>query len=96
MIEFVTLHQNFANLATATFLNHILTRFGALAKVLTNLKREFFGVFEKLCIKALIDNISTLQDPPKADALVERVVQINKCGLMMNHFEGATGIGTLC
>ena len=55
-IEFVDLPQNSTELAVATFLDHVLARFGAPAEVLTDQGREFLSTSEKLCIKALIDH----------------------------------------
>ena len=96
-IEFVVLSQNFAKLVAASFLDRKLARFGALAKVLTDQRREFLGAFEELCTKALIDHRTTSRDHLKVDGLAERVVQTTKRGLRnMDYFGGAIGIGTLC
>ena len=80
-IEFVVLPQNSAELATADFLDHVLARFGALAKVLTDQGREFLGILEELCTKALIDHRTTFRDHLEADGLAEWVVQTTKRGL---------------
>jgi hypothetical protein len=42
---------------------------------------EFQGEFQVLCDKALIDHRTTSQDHPKANGLVERVVQTVKRAL---------------
>ena len=81
MDEFVALPQNSAELAVAVFLDRVLARFGAPAEVLTDQGREFLGVFEELCTKALIDHRTTSRDHPNVDGLAERVVQTTKHGL---------------
>ena len=65
----------------ATFLDRVLTRFGASVEVLTDQGRKFLGVFEELCTKALIDHRTTSQDHPEADGSAEQVVQTTKRGL---------------
>ena len=80
-IEFVVLPQNSVELAAAAFLDRVLARFGALAGVLTDQGREFLGVFEELCTKALIDHRTTFRDHPEANGLAKRVVQTTKGGL---------------
>lgn len=57
------------NLATVAFLDCMLVHFGALAKVLTNQRREFFNVFEEFCTRALIDYCNTLRDHQEANCL---------------------------
>ena len=79
-IELV-LSQNFAELAAVAFLDRVLARFGASGEVLTKQGREFLKVFEKLCIKALIDHRTTSQDHLGSDGLAEWVVQTTKFGL---------------
>ena len=73
-IELVALPQNSSELAATAFLDGVLARFGAPAKVLTDQGREFLGAFEELCMQALIDQRTTSRDHPEADGLVERVV----------------------
>jgi transposase-like protein len=80
-IELVALPQNSVELAAAAFLDRVLAHFGAPAEVLTDQGREFLGVFEELCTKALIDHRTTSRDHPEADGLAERVVQTTKRGL---------------
>ena len=55
-IELVALPQNSAKLAAAAFLDRVLGRFGASAEVLTDQGRDFFGAFDELYTKALIDH----------------------------------------
>ena len=80
-IELVVLSQNFAELGAATFLDHVLARFGASAEVLADQRRELLDVFEEFCTKALIDHRITSRNHLEADGLAERVVQTTKCGL---------------
>ena len=81
-IKLVALPQNSAKLAATTFLDYVLARFRASVEVLTDQGREFFGAFEELCTKALIDHRTTSRDHPEVDGLAERVVQTTKRGLM--------------
>ena len=80
-LELVALSQNFAELAATAFFDRVLARLGAPAKLLMDQGREFLGVFEELCYKALIDHRTTSRDHPEADGLAERVVQTTKRGL---------------
>jgi hypothetical protein len=80
-IELVALLQNSAELVATAFLDRVLAHFGAPAEVLTNQRREFLGVFEELCTKALIDHSTTSRDHPEANGLAERVVQTTKMWL---------------
>jgi hypothetical protein len=80
-IELVALLQNSAELAAVAFLDRVLAHFGAPTEVLTDQGREFLGVFEELCTKALIDHRTTSRDHPEAYGLAERVVQTTKHGL---------------
>ena len=80
-IELVALSQNSLELAAATFLNCVLTRFGALVEVLTDQGREFLGAFEELYTKALIDHRTTLRDHPEVDGLDKWVGQTTKRSL---------------
>ena len=73
-IELVVLPQNSIELAAATFLDCMLARFGAPAKVLTDQGRKFLSALEELCTEALIDHHTTSRDHPEADGLAVRVV----------------------
>ncbi len=42
--------------ATCAFFNKVLSRFGALAKVIINKSTKFCGEFQKVCEKTLIDH----------------------------------------
>jgi hypothetical protein len=80
-IELVALPDKFSEGATYSFLDRILSCFGAPAEVLTDQEREFLGEFQTLCEQAMIDHHTTLRDHPKADGLAERMVQTAKKGL---------------
>lgn len=80
-IELVALPQNFVELAAAAFLDRVLARFEAAAKVLANQGRKFLGAFEELRTKALFDHRTTSRNHLEADGLAERVVQTIKRGL---------------
>jgi transposase-like protein len=60
--------------ATYAFLNRALSRFEALAKVLTNQGMKSHGEFQKLCEKTLINRCTTSQDHHEANKLVEQMV----------------------
>jgi len=77
----VALPQNSLELATTTFLDRVLVRFGAPTKVLTDQGREFLGAFEELCTKALINHHTTSRNHSKANGLAEMVVKTIKRGL---------------
>jgi len=63
------------------FLQHVLSRFGACAKCLTDQKSKFKGEFQDLLDHAFIDYCWIFRDHPQADGLVERMVQTCKKGL---------------
>jgi hypothetical protein len=73
-IELVALPDKFSEGATYSFLDRILSRFGALAGVLIDQGREFLCEFQKLCEQALIDHRTTLRDHPEVDGLAKRMV----------------------
>jgi hypothetical protein len=79
-IELVALPDKFSEGATFSFLDRVLSRFGAPAEVLTDQGREFLGEFQTLCEQALIDYRTTSRDHPEADGLAERMVQTVKRG----------------
>jgi transposase InsO family protein len=80
-IELVALPDKFSEGAAYSFLDRVLSRFGAPAKVLTDQGREFLGEFQTLCEQAMIDHRTTSRDHPEADGLAERMVQTVKRGL---------------
>jgi hypothetical protein len=80
-IELVALPDKFNEGAAYSFLDCILSRFGAPAKVFTDQRREFLGEFQTLCEQAMIDHRTTSRDHPEADGLAECMVQTVKRGL---------------
>jgi hypothetical protein len=80
-IELVALLDKFSEGAAYSFLDCVLSHFGAPAEVLTDQGREFLGEFQTLCWQAMIDHRTTLRDHPEADGLAERMVQTVKRGL---------------
>ena len=73
--------QNSIELATVSFLDHVLAYFGASTEVQRDQGWELVNVFEEWCTKALIDHHTTLRDHPELDGLVEWIVQTTRCGL---------------
>jgi transposase-like protein len=80
-IELVALPEKLSEGAAYSFLDRVLSRFGAPAEVLTDQEREFLGEFQTLCEQAMIDYRTTSRDHPEADGLAERMVQTVKRGL---------------
>jgi hypothetical protein len=80
-IELVALPNKFSEGAAYSFLDCVLSRFGAPAEVLTDQGREFLGEFQMLCEQAMIDHRTTSRDHPEADGLAECMVQTVKRGL---------------
>jgi hypothetical protein len=80
-IELIALPDKFNEGAAYSFLDCILSRFGAPAEVLTFQGREFLGELQTLCEQAMIDHRTTSRDHPEVDGLVERMVQTVKRGL---------------
>ena len=64
-----------------SFLDRVLSHFGAPAKVLIDQEREFLGEFQMLCEQVMIDHHTTSRDHLEADGLVEGMVQTKKRGL---------------
>jgi hypothetical protein len=73
-IELVALPDKFSEGATYSFLDHVLSRFGAPAEVFTDQGREFLGEFQTLYEQVMIDHRTTSRDHPEADGLAERMV----------------------
>lgn len=56
---------------TYTFLDRVLNKFGALIEVLIDQGMEFYGKFQELCEKALIDHYTISQNHLEANELIE-------------------------
>jgi hypothetical protein len=80
-IELVALLDKFSEGEAYSFLDRILSRFRAPTEMLTNQGREFLDEFQIQCEQAMIDHRTTSRDHPKADGLVECMVQTVKKGL---------------
>jgi transposase-like protein len=80
-IELVALPDKFSEGAAYSFLDLVLSRFGAPANVLIDQGQEFLGEFQMLCEQAMIDHRTTSRDYPEANGLAECVVQTVKRGL---------------
>ncbi len=80
-VELVVLPDKSSHNIGQAFLQQALSRFGAYAKCLINQGSEFKGEFQDLLDHALIDHCWTSKDHPKADGLVEKMVQTCKKGL---------------
>jgi hypothetical protein len=80
-IELVALPDKFSEGAAYSFLDCVLSHFGAPVGVLTDQGREFLGEFQTLCEQAMIDHRTTSRDHPEVDGLTEPMVQTMKRGL---------------
>ena len=78
----MALPDKFSEGAAYSFLDCVLSRFEAPAKVLINQGWEFLGEFQTLCEQAMIDHRTTLRDHPKVDGLAEHMVQTIKRGFV--------------
>jgi hypothetical protein len=64
-----------------TFLQQVLSRFGACVKWLFDQGSKFKGEFQDLLDHALIDNRQNSRDRPQANGLIEKMVQTCMKGL---------------
>jgi len=79
-VEVVALLDKSSHNTNQTFLQHVLSRFGAYAKCLTDQGSEIKGEFQDILDDALIDHRRISRDHPQADGLAERMVQACKKG----------------
>jgi hypothetical protein len=77
-VELVTFSDKSSHSTSQTFLQQILSRFGACVKCLTDQRSKFKGEFQDLLDHGLIDHRQTSRDHPQVDGLVERMVQTCK------------------
>ncbi len=70
-LKLVSLVDHNNEKATYTFLDRVLNKFGALSKVLIDQGMEFYGIFQELCEKALIDHYTISQNHLEANELIE-------------------------
>ncbi len=73
-LELVPLLNCSTERSSYAFLDKVLNRFGAPAKVLTNQGTKFRGEFQELCEKTLINHCITSRNHPEANRLVERMM----------------------
>jgi transposase InsO family protein len=79
-VELVTLRDKSSHNTNQTFLQQVLSRFGAYAKCFTDQGSKFRGKFQDLLDHVLIDHRWTSKYHPRFDGLVERMVQTCKKG----------------
>jgi hypothetical protein len=63
---------------TYAYLDRVFNRFGALAKVLLDQSTKFYGEFQKLCRKTLINHHTISQDHFEANKLTKQMLQMMK------------------
>jgi hypothetical protein len=73
-VELIVLPNKSSHNTNQTFLQQVLSRFGACAKCLNDQRSEFRGKFQDLLDHAFIDHHRTSRDHPQADGLVEKMV----------------------
>ena len=79
-VELVPLPNKSADLTATTFLESVLSRFGAPAEVVTDQGSEFKGEFSDVLHHHGIDHRLASREHPQADGLSERMVQTMKLG----------------
>jgi hypothetical protein len=87
-VELVALPDKSSYNTRQVFLQHVLSRFGAYAKCLTNQGSEFKGEFQNLLDHALIDHRWISKDHPQVNGLAEKMVKTCKKGLRKICFTG--------
>jgi hypothetical protein len=80
-VKLVTLLDKSSHNTNQTFLQQVLSRFGACAECLINQGLDFKGEFQDLLDHVFIDHRQTSKDHPQVDGLVKRMVQTCKKGL---------------
>jgi transposase-like protein len=80
----VALPNKFSEVVAYSFLDRVLSCFGAPAEVLTDQRREFLGEFQTLYEQAMIDYCTISRDHPKANGLAECMVKTIKRGFRNN------------
>lgn len=96
-IELVVLPQNSSELVANVILNRVSVRFGTHVEVLTGQERVFFGSFEDLCTKALIDHHTTYEIIQMQMVWPNMLSKwSNKHYVNMVYFEATIVIWTLC
>jgi hypothetical protein len=80
-VKLVALSDKSSHNTSQTFLQQVLSRFGACVECLTNQGSKFKGEFQDPLDHAFIDHRQTSRDHPQVDGLVERMDQTYKKGL---------------
>jgi hypothetical protein len=73
-VELVALPNKSSHNTSQTFLQQVLSRFGACVECLIDQGPKFRGEFQDLLDHALIDHRQTSKDHPQADGLAEKMV----------------------
>jgi len=63
------------------FLRNVISRYGAMAEVVTDRGKEWEGAFQELLAQCLVDHRRTSPSHPEANGMAERVVQTMKQSL---------------
>jgi hypothetical protein len=78
--EVIPITEAKSDTTTRAFLQHVLSKFGACAEVVTDGGSEFKGRFSALLQDCYIDHMFTSAEHPQSNGLAERCVQtIKKC-----------------
>jgi hypothetical protein len=88
-LELVPLSNQNSEGVTYAFLDKILSRFGALVKVIIDQGTKFYGEFQKVCEKTPIYHLMISQNHPEANMLAKQMVQMMKRGLQKYGFTRA-------
>jgi len=86
-LELVPLLDRSCEGTTYTFLDRVLSRFGAPIEILIDQGTKFCGEFQELCENALIDHCMTSRNHLKVDGLTKRMVKqgLRNYGLHKGH-----------
>jgi len=80
-VKLVALLDKSSHNTNQTFLQQVLSRFGAYVECLTDQGSKFKGEYQNLLDHAFINHRRTSRDHPQANGLVERMIQTCKKGL---------------
>jgi len=80
-VELIPIPSKEAQHTADAFLTHVISRFGAMAEVVTDRGSEWEGEFQELLTQCMVDHRRTAPSHPQANGLAERVVQSVKRSL---------------
>jgi len=80
-VEIIPLPGKEAKYTADALLKHVISRFGAMAEVVTDRGGEFEGEFQSLLEQCLVDHRRTSPSHPQANGMAERTVQSVKRSL---------------